>query len=54
MMLEREGSPTGCQMSTTEVPSDDENTYIFGHLKVECNGVPWGGQACIILCERLH
>lgn len=45
-MSEREGSSAGRQMSTAEVPSDDENTYVFGYSKVECDEGPWEGQAC--------
>ena len=43
---EREGSSAGRPMSTAVVPSSYKNTYVFDYLKVECDGVRWGEQAC--------
>lgn len=45
---EREGSSAGRPMSTAEVPSSCKNTYVFGYLKVECDGME---QACH--CSRV-
>ena len=46
MSEEREDSSAGCPMSTAEVPSSCENTYVFDYSKVECGEVRWGEQAC--------
>lgn len=47
-MPESEGGLAGHAVSITMVPSDDENTYICDHLKVECNKVPWEDRRRII------
>lgn len=46
MSEEREGSSAGRPMSTAEVPSSYENTYVFGYSKVEYGEVRWGERAC--------
>ena len=47
---EREGSSAGRPMSTAEVPSSDENTYVFDYSKVVCDELWWGEQA--LRCSR--
>jgi len=45
MSEEREGSSAGRPMSTAEVPSSDEKTYVFDYSRVECDEAQRGEQA---------